>query len=293
MKWIVVVLALLNVVAFLLGMKIDPDVHQTASASQFEIINASAMSTIEPIMEKQQDAAANASDGLTLEEDGLAQLKVDKRGQVLMAPTEPGKKKDKVDAKADPPVILPNNLARTEMVKATVQKPVEVAKVAEPEPSSSPEESANVALACYRLGPFNDQNSLASVRRKLENGGIKYTVDERGAPKNVKAVRVYLGAYSNTAALEAETKRLKEMKVEHFVIRLNGTPLVQLGYFSEPSRAKAYQKTLKTRGIDAKTDTIYHDTNINSWLDVQLASKDTIGALVLPKNAKFREQACR
>jgi hypothetical protein len=291
MKWIVVVLALLNVVAFLFGMKVDPDAHQTASASQFEIINASAMSTIEPIMEKQQEAAATASDGLTLEEDGLAQLKVDKRGQVLMAPTESGKDKD--DAKTDPPVILPNNLAKTDTVKAAAQKPVEIAKVAEPEPSSSLEESANVALACYRLGPFNGQKSLASVRRKLENGGIKYTVDERGAPKNIKAVRVYLGAYSNSATLEAETKQLKKMKVEHFVIRLDGTPLVQLGYFSEPARAKAYQKTLKTRGIDAKTDTIYHDTNINSWLDVQLASKDTIGALVLPKNAKFREQTCR
>jgi hypothetical protein len=291
MKWIVVVLALLNVVAFLLGMKVDPNAHQTASASQFEIINASAMSTIEPIMEKQQEAAATASDGLTLEEDGLAQLKVDKRGQVLMAPTESGKDKD--DAKTDPPVILPNNLAKTDTVKAAAQKPVEIAKVAEPEPSSSLEESANVALACYRLGPFNDQKSLASVRRKLENGGIKYTVDERGAPKNIKAVRVYLGAYSNSATLEAETKQLKKMKVEHFVIRLDGTPLVQLGYFSEPARAKAYQKTLKIRGIDAKTDTIYHDTNINSWLDVQLASKDTIGALVLPKNAKFREQTCR
>ena len=83
------------------------------------------------------------------------------------------------------------------------------------------------------------------------------------------------------------------MKVEHFVIRLNGTPLVQLGYFSEPARAKTYQKTLKARGVDAKADTIYHDAKINSWLDVRMVTKSAIQGLDLPDTAGVKEQACR
>ncbi len=300
MKWIVVVLVLLNLAAWLLGKRIDPDAQQIISADQIETINAAAMSVIQPAQEK---AKRKVSEALALQEESLAQLKVDKRGQVLMEPTESASAPAEA-AKFQPankpivttsnsPVIVAQDRSKPDVPAEPVQKPITLTKMDVPAPEPEPQASAQAALACYRLGPFTDQNSLAGVRRVLENHGIKYVVDENAAAKKIKAVRVYMGAYASTAAMEAEVKRLKEMKVDHFVIRLNGTPLVQLGYFSEPVRAKAYQKTLKARGIDAKADTIYHEAKINSWLDVQMAAKGAIQALDLPKAARVKEQACR
>lgn len=294
MKWIVVVLVLLNLSAWLLGKRFDPDAQQSVSADQIETINAAAMSVIPP---EQELAMRKVNDAVALQEETLAQLKVDQRGKVLMAPTassdtpEVAGKSQPVNKPivqaSTPPVIVAHDRSEP------VQKPITLAKIAVPKPDTEPQASAEAALKCYRLGPFTSQNSLASVRRALEKSGIKYAVDERGAAKKIKAVRVYMGAYASTAALQADVKRLKAMNVDHFVIRLNDTPLVQLGYFAEPARAKAYQKTLKARGIDAKADTIYHQAKINSWLDVQPASKDRIKALGLPANTGAKEQACR
>jgi len=300
MKWIVVVLVLLNLAAWLLGKRIDPDAQQNISADQLETINAEAMPVIQPAQEK---AKRKVSEALALQEESLAQLKVDKRGQVLMEPTEststPAQAEKSQPANkpivdtSNSPVIVAQDRSKPDVPAEPVQKPITLKKMPVPEPEPEPQAPAQAALACYRLGPFTDQNSLAGVRRALENDGIEYVVDESTAAKKIKAVRLYMGAYASTAAMEAEVKRLKEMKVEHFVIRLNGTPLVQLGYFSEPARAKAYQKTLKARGIEAKADTIYHEAKINSWLDVRMVTKSAIQGLDLPDAAGVKEQACR
>lgn len=293
MKWIVVILVLLNLSAWLLGKKVDPVTQQSASTAQIETINAAKMSVVQP---SEEMAKREEDEALALEEDILAQLKVDKRGQVLMAPSAPKADKPK------PVEIVALNMMTAdepgaEKPAAPVQKTEKPAKVAvsapQPQPQPTPEVPAQVVLKCYRLGPFNNQNSLASVRRSLESGGIAYTVDERTAAKDIKAVRVYLGAYANTAALEAETKRLKQMKIDHYVVTLNGTPVVQLGYFSEPARANAYQKSLKLKGVDAKKDTIYREARIDSWLDVKEAAVGTIKGLELPEGARMKEQACR
>ena len=102
-----------------------------------------------------------------------------------------------------------------------------------------------------------------------------------------------MGNFVNTAAMQAETKRLKEMGIDHYVVILDGTSVIQLGYFSEPARATAYRKMLKSRGVNASADTIYHDANKNSWLDVQQTSKESIAGLALPKGAQAKEQVCR
>ncbi|MCP4010964.1 MAG: hypothetical protein GY726_15795 [Proteobacteria bacterium] len=306
MKWIVVVLVLLNLAAWLLGKRIDPVAQQNISADQAETINAEAMSVIQPAEEK---AKRKVDEALALQEESLAQLKVDKRGQVLMEPA--ASTSAPVQAEKSPPankpivvtsnssVAVAQDRSKPDIPAEPEQKPITLKKKPvpkpepKPEPEPGPQASAQAALACYRLGPFTDQNSLAGVRRALENNGIEYVVDESAAGKKIKAVRVYMGAYGSTAAMEADARRLKSMNVEHYIITSNSTPLVQLGYFIEPARAKAYQKTLKARGIDAKAETIYHEARIDSWLDVRMATKSAVQALDLPKAVGVKEQACR
>ncbi len=304
MKWIVVILVLLNLAAWLLGKRIDPDAQQSISADQVETINAEAMSVIQPAEEK---AKRKIDEALALQEESLAQLKVDKRGKVLMEPTESTSAPVQAEKSlpVNKPIVVTSNSSvavaqdrsKADVSAGPVQKPITLKKkpVPKPEPKPEPESqvSAQAVLACYRLGPFTDQNSLAGVRRALENDGIEYVVDESAAGTRIKAVRVYMGAYASTAAMEADTRRLKSMKVEHYVITSNSTPLVQLGYFNEPERAKAYQKTLKARGINAKAETIYHEARIDSWLDVRMAAKSAVQTLDLPKTVGVKEQACR
>jgi len=237
-----------------------------------------------------------------LEEDKLVQLKLDKRGKVLRMPSasdgdksstakKPIVQKPAVEAQK-PVNLVALDRSKPAVVAEPVQKAVNPVDNVVTKQESVPAAPVQAVLKCYRIGPFHNQNTLASTRRALERSNVSYTVDERGAAKKIKAVRVYLGAYANTAALEAEKERLKQMKIEHYVVTLNSTPVIQLGYFSEPARAKAYQKTLLARGIKAKADTMYHEAKIDSWLDVPLASKDALNNLSLPEGAKVKEQAC-
>lgn len=301
MKWIVVILVLLNVTAYLFGLKVDPEVAQITSGGQYRIVNAEAMSVISP---ETAERATPMNDGQALEEDEFAQLKVDKRGEVLRAAADlQGKTGEgdgnnsaapaQVQQPAAKTAVSVSDTAAEKKPAAPVIAPVDRAKIATSKTPESPVKSAQAALACYRLGPFRDQNSLIAVRRKLENENIQYRLDESSDLRNIKAVRVYLGVDSGDASIEAARQRLKSMNIEHYVIRHNGIPMVQLGYFSEPARATAYQKKLKSRGVEAKTETIYHEANINSWLEVQQASSEAIDSIKLPRGASAKKQGCK
>ena len=85
MKWIVVILVLFNVTAYLFGLKTDPEVAQITSGGQYRIVNAEAMSVVSPLTAERVGMATTMGAGQALEEDELAQLKVDKRGEVLRA----------------------------------------------------------------------------------------------------------------------------------------------------------------------------------------------------------------
>ena len=304
MKWIVVILVLLNISAWFLGERIDPGVEQSLRAEQAETINVAGMTVIEPAEEM---AMRKKNEELVLEEEKITQLKLDERGKVLMAPST--SKEEKVSPVRKPAVetpesvkIVPLDRAKSEAPAAAVQKPAKPAKAEEtaasepvptPTPAPAPKKPAQAVLTCYRIGPFGDQSSLANVRRVLNRNGIRYAVNKRGTAKKIKAVRIYMGNFVNTAAMQAETKRLKEMGIDHYVVILDGTSVIQLGYFSEPARATAYRKMLKSRGVNASADIVYDEANQNSWLDVQQTSKESIAGLALPKGAQAKEQVCR
>jgi len=340
MKWIAVILVMLNLVVFLL-MKAYPTANQAVSDQEFDAVNESAMHVIVPDRtvakvserasgkafagnDKADSAAANAPQvkslqakaGNELQEDSLAQLKVDNTGKVLMARRDENQdstEKNVAESKVPPatadntntPALQP--LDRRQPEAAPVKAPDQAVAKALPEPDPAPirkPEPAAVAapaaavpavveaVACYRIGPFTSQNELTEVRHKLDSQTVSYRVEEKTAPGKIKAVRVYLGAFASQAALNKEKARLTSMKIENFVIRLNGEQLIQLGYFSEPKRAKAYQKKLVARGVKAKTSTIYRETRIESWLNLDSAPPKLIDGLGIPANARKQKRAC-
>lgn len=303
MKWIVVILVLLNLSAWLLGKRIDPGVKQNLRAEQAETINAAGMRVIEPAEEME---TRKKNEIIALEEEKIAQLKLDERGKVLMAPSAANK--DDASSERNPTVkttkpvkIVAFDRSNSEAPAAPAQKPAELEETAAsepvltptPAPEPEPKKPAPAVLACYRIGPFTDQNSLANVRRALNRNGMRYTVDKRGAEKQLKAVRIYLGNFSSSDAMQTETKRLKQMEIDHYVVKLSDRSVIQLGYFSEPARATAYQKTLKSRGVNASAEKIYDEVKTDSWFDVKQASNKLIASLSLPKGAQAKEQACR
>ncbi len=301
MKWIVVILVLLNLSAWLLGKRIDPGFKQSPRADQVETINAAGMTVIDLAEEK---AMRKKNEALALEEEKIMQLKLDERGKVLMAPSA----SKEVNATLVPKLavetpksvtIVALDRSNAEAKTAPAKKPVEPRKTAAsepapvPAPEPAPKKPAQAALNCYRIGPFGDQNSLANVRRALNRNSIRYSLDERGGVKRIKAVRVYLGNFSDAAAMQRESKRLKQIEIDHYVVKLSDRSVIQLGYFSEPARATAYQKTLKSRGVNASAESIYQDAKIDTWFDVKQASKESIANLTLPEGTQATQQACR
>ena len=201
MKWLVVILVILNIAIYLLGQKLDPEAPGLAVSGEYETVNPELMSIIEP-GRNETSAGDKASDGQMLEEEGLAQLKMDTRGQVLMAPTVA----PKLEEEGPAPIIVAGDPSQSRQVaeERSPAQPAEPADVEQapasdspsmPEPVAAPEKPA---LSCYRLGPFGNQTSLASARRKLEKQGIAYSVDEDRGNQKIKAIRVYLDIMMQT-----------------------------------------------------------------------------------------------
>jgi len=322
MKWIAVILVMVNLVVFLL-MKSYPGAVQAVSDSDSETINESAMTVLPPEAQTEELVAVEADESSDLVEEDLAQLKMDDRGKVLMARND--KTADENKKQNSKQATKPTASAKLSEPKTTApvlkpldrnEKPAAVAKVSpasaemsvvnaepvakpkpkskqEPEPVSEPVPAVVEEIACYRIGPFSNQKQLANARRKLESANVAYTVEDKTAPGKIKAARVYLGAFSDTAKLEAEKSRLSKMKIDHFVIVLNGERLIQLGYYSNPAGAKRVQQDMIARNVDAKIATEYKDTRIESWLNIKSASKAEIDTLGLPAGMSKRNEACR
>ena len=298
MKWLVVILVILNLAVYLFAQRINPGASEFADSGRYETVNPEVMTVIEPGRSGRDGGAENTEGGQMLEEEGMAQLKMDTRGQVLMAPQAA----PEVEETGSQPIVVAGDPAQSSAPSEEPKSSPSTAAMESGEEAagSEPESAAKTApaaapapiLSCYRIGPFSQQKSLAAARRELEKQGIDYTVDEDRDKQKIKAVRVYLGAFTSDSALQAEKKKLEGLGVEHFVIRLNSTPMIQLGYFSEPARASAYQEKLKARGLQVKTEKIYHDAAITSWLDVPQATREGMDRLKLPKAMIQAKPSC-
>jgi len=349
MKWIAVILVMLNVAAYLAGLQLDPNAAQVASSAPFESVNEAAMSVIKP-ESRRRTAAVEApkaqSAAPELVEDEITQLKIDNRGKVLttsrnkpaqadpvkaVAKAEPSATKKPV-SRAEPNPILrtrtapqkePLNLAPEPVAPMAVKPAPEpgpvVKPVVKPEPAPKPASKPKPApeprpvqavvaqaakvtpapvvtrrepLACYRLGPFDDKTELTTVRRKLKSQSIDFKLEEKTLPGDVKGARVYVGGFSDAAAMAQEKQRLKGMKVDNYEVSLNGDSVLQLGYFKSANGASKAQKMLKAKGIDAKIYTIYNSTRIESWLTLIAAPREKVSSLTLPKGVRAKEQSC-
>lgn len=306
MKWIAVILVLLNVVAYLLGLKAaDGEVVQTVYSSEYEQINVAAMSVIDPDEQRAKEKNEADLDASTLEEESLAQLKVNQKGQVLVAKNKPEDgdepKHEKSLPKSSEPAAKQKNDPAPEVKVAVpnIEKPAKTMRneppVKAPVPAPAPESApapAKVALACYRLGPFKNPKRLTSLRKRLESQGIHYKVDESKATRRVKAVRVYIGPFSDDGALSQQKQQLTKMGIDHFVIQIKEAPSLQLGYFAEPERAKKYQKGLSDKGLPVKADIIYMEGTTNKALELMQISEAAIKALDISKGVNVQSRPC-
>ncbi len=298
MKWIAVILVLLNVVAYLLGMRAPVDSMQSVQSGEYEQINVAAMSVIRPDEARDQQNTQTASDAATVEEDSLAKLKVDQQGEVLMAKNEQSEDSQaKAQATKSPKnTSAPQKKPETQAeINKQAEVPVaeELTKIVRVENPATKPVTVEQTLSCYRLGPFKNPKRLASLRQKLDSQGIVYKLDEREASRRIKAVRVYIGPYGNDNALAAQKQQLEQLNIDHFLIRLKGDRLLQLGYFSEPARATNYQKQMQAKGLPVKTETIYLDGTINNAIELAQISKAAIKALDISKGVSIKAQPCQ
>ncbi len=135
MKWIAVILVMVNLVVFLL-MKSYPGAVQAVSDSDSETINESAMTVLPPEAQTEELVAVEADESSDLVEEDLAQLKMDDRGKVLMARND--KTEDENKKQDSKQATKPTASAKLSEPKTTApvlkpldrnEKPAAVAKV--------------------------------------------------------------------------------------------------------------------------------------------------------------------
>lgn len=271
MKWIALILLLANVMSYLYGLK------QVASktgqvAKQHESLGAKDMTVIKP-NKKSMASQSLAPASAVLNEVPLAQLNIDEKGKVLrqIKPKEQDirvkpLKKIQMDETLGSVLVLPKPVVLEKEKGEQKSNPAEPVLT-----TRAPVNSVKVSPAqptCLTFGPFKDQQTLTKVQRAFELNETDYELVTLGKKNKIKAVRIFMGPFSSTAARKAQRKILNEDKIDHFVVSIDGTPLIQLGYFSDAKRAKNYQQRLKNRNIEAKAALIYSQTSKNTLFKV-------------------------
>ncbi len=313
MKWIAVIFALLNVAVFFWAAKLAPNEIQTQRSSAYEVINPSEMTTVKsddrlakvpasmPASTQQANIDSQAAaDNIEAKADSAyqsvlkAQLATNNASGVVIQTLE-DEKLTRVDQNSQ--AMEASSAARSGVKAAssntsdlTGTQDAETKSVEEAKPAAAAQQEKLAIIACFRVGPFTDQNSLAQTRWRLERHNVKYQLNS--GPGEIKAVRVYMGAYASSSELNRDKARLTQMDIEHFLIRVNGEPLLQLGYFSEPARAAIYAQKLRKQDLKVKSEMIYRNANINAWLRLQNITREAVNSLNLSRALKIQEQAC-
>lgn len=121
---------------------------------------------------------------------------------------------------------------------------------------------------CLRLGPFAARASVEQAMRSLDALELSYrerTVDAR----QIRAFRVFLGPFADTAALRGVRDDLTARGIDHYVVRGDDSAqVVSLGLFSQRETADRYVARLADEALAAQTREEMRTLASTYWLEV-------------------------
>lgn len=141
------------------------------------------------------------------------------------------------------------------------------------EPADQPAEQEVVEVTrpplCLRVGPFFDEKLAGETADRLRT--LTLAVDMRTVKsREIRAYRVYVGPFENSAESKAQQKILVESGVkDHYVKREEGKKdIISLGLFTQNTGAAALTEQLKEKGVVASTRTEDRKLDPTYWLEL-------------------------
>ncbi len=308
MKWLAVLLVLTNVGAYL-WLQRQESINVELDPNRFEGINLQQMTLKIFSRDPQQSEAVSAdtitridlTQEITRELSFVAETPNKQAQETVLEPKREVLPKVEdiaetmrlpdIESEVDVVDERAMNSGLAQMASNSGEESQEAAKV----PSQDSSETV-INRFCYRVGPYIEQGSFDSAKALMQAQNIDHNITEPEVKSVVKAARVYLGPYDSDEDLQAERGKLKETKVEHYIVQIDGRPVLQLGYFSGLGRAESYTKRLKKVGFDVQMEKLYKQTTTDAWIYFQLSSEEQLAdlqSLEYYRKVSIEKQACK
>ena len=134
--------------------------------------------------------------------------------------------------------------------------------------------SAELAMQCYRIGPFRKPKPWEDAMSWLTEQGVEYK-HVTSESRELRAVRVYLGPYSAAAEAEAAVKLLDSKGLDHFVYQPeDGATRVSLGYFTQEELATKFLNYLTSINVNAQSQPEYRILGPFNWMEIPAQTID-------------------
>ncbi len=131
-----------------------------------------------------------------------------------------------------------------------------------------------VAEACYRLGPFSQEESWQAAKTWMDESGFEF-MPVISDSRQLLAFRVYLGPFASESSADEMLKKLKDSGLEHFRYTAdNGLTRISMGLFSQEELAEKYLDYLASNQYEAKFQPEYRRLGPLNWMEISSAEID-------------------
>ncbi len=268
MKWVMLLLLLLNGLYFTLQFNSSPIVDEVEQRSPFEGKDLVLLAEKEGADEAKKRVEQSINARLSVLQD---------KQELTPEKKEPEKIAAKLIVKPEPqPVVKLKEKPAQLVVKAPVQtKPESKPKFeSKPKVESRPEPAngarLSLAKACYTVGPFLLMSDVASAASIFDRAGI-YAEQRSKAQRKQVGYWAYVPPLASADKAAAALKKIKDSGVSDVQVILSGNKANALsaGVYQAVARAEKRRQLIAALGYSVKVEPLYR-TQPQYWLDVEL-----------------------
>jgi len=148
---------------------------------------------------------------------------------------------------------------------------------------------ATAAPACFEIGPFNDDATLAQARSTLQMQVARLSI--RREPVRGRGWRVWLPPMTDRAAAQAMAERIVSAGFKDYYIVLNGDEAnsIALGRYGNAEAAQRRQADLQAAGFPAQAEALGGGAR---WIQVAAAASFDVARLQPAIAAQQRPLDC-
>lgn len=153
------------------------------------------------------------------------------------------------------------------MVAKKPRKPVETIATERQTEAEPPTRAVFLELACYSLGPFDEEASVKSASSTLSELGLVTTYKSE-TRREISGYWVYIPPLPNRRDARKVTDMLKQRGIKDYLIVSTGSRrnAISLGFFGTRDGAQQHQTRMKALGLNPVLEDSFKEIS-GFWLD--------------------------